>query len=200
MGEHIVRFRWDDVAELHSFSSPRQPPCRLQLNPLGSQAKATYSSFCVQLLQMIHGLVVRELRQIRDERGRVMHMLRADSSLFTRFGEIYFSVVNPGVVKAWRSHRRTTQHFAVPMGTIRLVVYDGRASAAGKGKIEVLELGEDNYRFVTIPPLVWYGFKAVSPSPALVANCMDYPYDPDEVSALHVFTEQIPYDWGTDLT
>lgn len=37
---------------------------------------------------MIEGVQVKPLRQICDERGKVMHMLRCDDPLFERFGEI----------------------------------------------------------------------------------------------------------------
>ena len=49
---------------------------------------------------MIDGVEIFPLRRIQDERGMVMHMLRADDKHFTNFGEIYFSVVYPGVIKA----------------------------------------------------------------------------------------------------
>ena len=49
----------------------------------------------------IHDLRITPLRRIPDERGAVMHMLRADDPAFERFGEIYFSLVYPGVVKGW---------------------------------------------------------------------------------------------------
>ena len=42
------------------------------------------------------------VKKIGDERGSVMHMMRADSPWFSRFGEIYFSTVKSKVVKAWR--------------------------------------------------------------------------------------------------
>ena len=45
------------------------------------------------------------LKQIFDERGKVMHMM-TDSDIFTQFGEIYFSVTYPGVVKAWHLHKK----------------------------------------------------------------------------------------------
>ena len=48
---------------------------------------------------MIKGVLIKPLSQIADERGKVMHMLRADEPYFEQFGEIYFSVVYPGVVK-----------------------------------------------------------------------------------------------------
>ena len=40
---------------------------------------------------MIEGIIIKELKQIIDARGKVMHMLRCDSPIFTKFGEIYFS-------------------------------------------------------------------------------------------------------------
>lgn len=145
---------------------------------------------------MIEGVIIQELKQLRDDRGRVMHMLRADSSMFKKFGEIYFSVTNPGVVKAWKRHLKMTQHFAVPLGRIRLVIYDDRKNSASCGKTEVMEIGEDNYCLVRIPPLVLYGFKAISKAPALIANCTDIPYDPNEIESLDIFDKKIPYDWN----
>ena len=65
---------------------------------------------------MIHGVIVTPLKQIFDERGKVMHMLREDSPVFTRFGEIYFSCVHPGAVKAWHLHKRMTLNYAVISG------------------------------------------------------------------------------------
>ena len=59
---------------------------------------------------MINGVVITPLRQIADERGKVMHMLRNDAVHFSAFGEIYFSCVYPGAIKAWHllpGHRST---------------------------------------------------------------------------------------------
>ncbi len=148
---------------------------------------------------MIDGVIIHQLRQIKDERGTVMHMLRADSHLFTKFGEIYFSVVNPNTVKAWKKHLKMIQHFAVPIGKIRLVIYDNRKSSASCEKVEVIDIGEDNYCLVRIPPLVWYGFRGISSEPALIANCTDLPHDPEEVEALDCFDKKIPYDWSLNI-
>lgn len=144
---------------------------------------------------MIDDLIIQELKQIVDERGKVLHMLKTDSPLFTNFGEIYFSIVNPGSIKAWKKHFKMTQHFAVPVGKIRLVIYDDRENSVSNKKLETLEIGEDNYCLVRIPPLLWYGFKGVSPIPALIANCTDLPYNPDEIIRLNPFTDKIPFKW-----
>lgn len=146
----------------------------------------------------IEGVRVEPLKQIADGRGKVMHMLRADSPLFTVFGEIYFSVVNSGIVKAWKKHSRMTQHFAVPSGKIRLVMYDDREESGTRGKIQVLDVGEGNYCLVKIPPRICYGFKSISKDPALIANCTDTPHDPEEVQRFDVSDSRIPFNWNTD--
>ena len=147
---------------------------------------------------MIDGVSIQRLKQIVDERGKVMHMLRADSPLFTKFGEIYFSVVNPGVAKAWKKHLRMTQHFAVPVGMIRLVIYDDRNNSISYGRVEIFDIGEENYCLIKIPPLVWYGFKGISSLPALIANCTDIPHDPTEVERAELSCKVIPYDWSRE--
>ncbi|MFZ3122449.1 MAG: dTDP-4-dehydrorhamnose 3,5-epimerase family protein [Thermodesulfovibrionales bacterium] len=145
--------------------------------------------------EMIEGVVIHELKQITDERGKVMHMLRSDSPLFTGFGEIYFSVINIGAIKAWKKHLKMTQHFAVPVGDIRLVIYDDRKNSVSCGKLEIIEIGESNFSLVRIPPLVWYGFKGISSIPALIVNCTDLPHDSSEAEKLELFSKQIPYRW-----
>jgi dTDP-4-dehydrorhamnose 3,5-epimerase len=144
------------------------------------------------------GVVVEPLRQIADERGAVLHMLRCDSPWFSRFGEIYFSLVRPGVVKAWKRHRLLTQHFAVPVGRIRLALYDDRPDSPTRGQVQEILLGRpDHYCLVRIPPLLWYGFQGVSEIPALVANCTDLPHDPGESDGLPPDAPDIPYAWET---
>ncbi len=48
----------------------------------------------------IAGVIIRPLTQIADNRGAVLHMMRNDSELYEKFGEVYFSEILPGVVKA----------------------------------------------------------------------------------------------------
>ena len=67
---------------------------------------------------MIDGVHVQPLRQILDERGKVMHMLRITDAHFQQFGEIYFSTVNPGAIKAWHQHKEMTLNYSVPHGNI----------------------------------------------------------------------------------
>ena len=83
---------------------------------------------------LIEGVRVVPLKQIPDERGKVMHMLRADDPHFERFGEIYFSTVYAGVVKGWHLHERMTINYAVPVGAIKLVLFDDREGSPTRGQ------------------------------------------------------------------
>jgi len=144
---------------------------------------------------MIDGVIITPLKQISDERGKVMHMLRSDSPAFTSFGEIYFSGVYPDVVKAWHIHREMVLNYAVPHGNIKFVLYDDRPTSPTKGEIQEIFLGPDNYCLVTVPPLVWSGFKGIGAEMALVANCASIPHDDSEIDRRPAFDLGIPYDW-----
>jgi len=144
---------------------------------------------------MIEGVSVKPLRQILDERGKVMHMLRCDDPDFLRFGEISFSVVYPGVIKGWHIHKKMTLNYAVPFGTIKLVLYDDRDSSKTRGELQEIFLGPDNYCLVQIPPRIWNGFKGIGTTPSIVANCSTIPHDPDEIERKSPEDPGIPYRW-----
>lgn len=145
---------------------------------------------------MIEGVKIAPLRQIPDERGKIMHMLRCDADGFSGFGEIYFSCVYPGAIKAWHIHSRMVLNYAVPHGRIKLVLYDDRKDSSTKERIQEIFLGPDNYCLVTIPPLVWNGFKGIGTEMAIVANCASIPHDPEEIDRIDPFSPSIPYDWA----
>jgi len=125
----------------------------------------------------VSGVIARDLKVMPDDRGDVKHMMKATDEAFSQFGEIYFSSVLPGKVKAWRRNKTTTVNLAVVTGNVRLVVYDGENS-------EEFFIGEKNHQLVSIPPDVWRGFTAVGEEMAVIANLMDHPYDPDDLESV----------------
>ena len=145
---------------------------------------------------MISGVVVTPLRQFCDERGKVMKMISREDSVFREFGEVYFSVAYPGVIKGWHIHKRMTLNYAVPSGHIKFVLYDDRQESPTRGLIQELFLGPDNYCLVTVPPLVWNGFKCVGTESSIVANCSTIPHAPHEVDKRDPLDGSIPYDWA----
>ena len=105
-------------------------------------------------------------------------------------------MVYPGVVKAWHLHEKMTLNYAVPMGMVKLVLFDDRPESSSRGELMELFIGWQNYCLVQIPPLIWNGFKGIGDKPALVANCADLPHDPNEIKRMNPFANTIPYDWG----
>ena len=144
----------------------------------------------------IEGVSVTGLTRIADERGTILHMLRADDPHFSQFGEIYFSTVYPGAIKGWHIHRAMTLNYAVPVGRIKLVLYDDREESPTRGVLEEHFLGPDNYALVMVPPMVWNGFKGIGTDMALVANCATIAHDPAEIERMDPFDPSIPYDWA----
>lgn len=147
---------------------------------------------------MIDGVQVVPLPPIADERGAVYHMLKETDPHFLRFGEIYFSMVYPGVVKAWKNHTRLTANYACVFGRIKLVLFDDRTGSSTHGAVTELYIGPEEYALVVIPPGIWHGVQNMLPASfSSFVNLFDRPYehdDPDEWR-LPVRNNQIPYDF-----
>jgi len=144
---------------------------------------------------MIDGVLLRKLDIIPDERGKILHMMRSDDDIYEKFGEIYFSLVYPGVIKGWHLHKEMTLNYAVPVGLIKLVLYDDRENSPTKGQINEFYIGESNYCIVKIPNMIWNGFKGIGMTPSIVANCSTLAHDPDEIIRKDPFSKEIPYSW-----
>lgn len=144
---------------------------------------------------MIDGVKVIPLKTILDERGMVRHMLRRTDPYFSEFGEIYFSVIFPGAIKAWHWHREMELNYAVVSGNIKLVLWDGRTGSPTHGETQEVFMGEDNYVLVKVPPGVVNGFVSLGNERAIVANCASIPHDPSEIERLDPFDKGIGYTW-----
>lgn len=143
----------------------------------------------------IDGVLIKPLKKISDERGTVMHMLKSTDQHFEKFGEIYFSTIYPGAIKGWHVHSRMVINYAVPVGRIKLVLFDARDGSPTKGEIQEIFIGEDNYCLVKVPVGVVNGFKAVGGKMAVVANCATIPHDSEETARIDPFSPSIPYKW-----
>lgn len=146
---------------------------------------------------LIDGVKTKMLRQIPDERGWLMEILRADDGLFTKFGQVYVSGTYPGVVKAWHYHKHQVDHFACVAGMIKLVLVDTRDGSPTEGHVNEFFVGTQNPTLVQVPNLVHHGWKCISCKPSLVVNVSSEPYrynDPDEFRVEPHGT--LPYDWA----
>ena len=148
---------------------------------------------------MISGVKITPLKQIFDERGKVMHMLSIESPVFEKFGEIYFSSTHPGVIKAWHMHKEMTLNYAVIHGEIKFVLYDARKDSSTLGQIQEIFVSPEHYVLVTVPPMVWNGFKSIGGKSSIVANCATLPHNPNEILRKAPNDPEIPYNWDIEL-
>lgn len=146
---------------------------------------------------MIAGVQIIPLRVIADARGSVMRMLRADEPHFSAFGEIYFSTINPGVIKGWRKHTRMVQNLAVPAGRVQVAMVDGRPDSPTHRAVQDVIIGPAvNYALVVIPPGVWNAFKGLGDSPSIIANCASILHDPAESEARPLEDPPVAFTWA----
>jgi dTDP-4-dehydrorhamnose 3,5-epimerase len=145
---------------------------------------------------VVEGVQILPLRRIPDERGTIYHMLKSTDPHFRKFGEIYFTTIYSGVVKAWHKHADMTLNYACIFGRAKVVLYDDRETSPTRGSVTEIFIGPDSYLLVSIPPGIWTGMKGMSDPYAIVANCCTHPHDPSRTSRADPFVNHIPYDWA----
>ena len=148
-----------------------------------------------EIKSFIQGVEIIKKNKIVDDRGMILHMLRADDKNYKKFGEIYFSTVNPNKIKAWHFHKLMTLNYAVVHGSIKLVLYDDRDESKTKGTIQEIMLSNENHYLVSIPPKIWNGFCSSNNKHAILANCSDIPHDKEEIIRLPFDDPKFPYRW-----
>ncbi|MFA5844408.1 MAG: dTDP-4-dehydrorhamnose 3,5-epimerase family protein [Coriobacteriia bacterium] len=147
---------------------------------------------------MIDGVKVKDLKVVPDERGLLMEMLRSDDPDFQKFGQVYMTMVYPGVVKAWHYHKKQVDHFVCVSGMAKVVLYDDREGSPTCGETNEFVIGFQRQRMIIIPRLVYHGFTPVGTEPASIINLPTELYDyenPDEHRRPWNDPE-IGYDWG----
>jgi dTDP-4-dehydrorhamnose 3,5-epimerase len=145
----------------------------------------------------IDGVVVKPLKVIPDDRGRLMEILRSDDEMFSKFGQVYMTTTYPNVVKAWHMHRLQTDHMCAVVGMFRLALYDAREGSLTKGTLQEVYMGVHQPVVVRIPPGVYHGWRCVSEHEGMVVNVPDlvYDYDQPDEYRLPPDTDEIPYEW-----
>jgi len=141
---------------------------------------------------MIDDLYVTPQKIINVAGGNVYHAMKANDIGFSGFGEAYFSIVELGVVKAWKRHHKMVLNIVVPVGKIRFVIFDDRNSE--KATFKEVVLSKQNYCRLTVPPMVWVGFQGIDKKPSMLLNIADIPHDPNESDQREI--SEIKYNWN----
>ena len=136
-------------------------------------------------------ILVTPLRRIPNIGGDVMHALKDSDDGFNGFGEVYFSWVEQGAIKAWKYHQHMTLNLVVPLGEISFVFHIKDQENCFRTE----NIGEEQYIRLTVPPGIWFGFQGRGSGQSLLMNLADMAHDPDEV--LRKLASEFNYNWST---
>ena len=53
--------------------------------------------------------------------------------------------------------------------------------SSSNGVLEEILLSSNDYKLVSIPPMIWNGFASQDKNIAIIANCSDIPHDKNEI-------------------
>jgi dTDP-4-dehydrorhamnose 3,5-epimerase len=144
----------------------------------------------------ITGVIVREVRSVPKENGRLTEIYRSDWNLDDLgVAQVFQVTLEPGGISAWHTHAATTDRLFVTHGLIRIVLFDSRPDSPTVGRINEFRFGEHRPALVLVPPAVFHGIANLSAGPASVLNLVDQAYryeDPDHWR-LPPDSERIPY-------
>ena len=135
-------------------------------------------------------ILVTPLKRIPTVGGDVMHGLKKSDNGFNGFGEVYFSWIEQGAIKAWKCHQRMTMNLIVPVGEVSIVFHLTKQN----NRFRTENIGEERYVRLTVPPGIWFGFQGLSFGYSLLKNVIDQEHDPDEVLRKEI--SEFDYAWS----
>ncbi len=121
-------------------------------------------------------IIIKPLKKINIEEGDVLHALKASDDEFNGFKEAYFSTIKKNKIKAWKRHLLMTMNLIIPIGKVQFNFYD-----VNRKLLKNTIVGEDNYCRITVPPMIWFGFKGLSSHTSYILNISDESHNPSEV-------------------
>ena len=144
----------------------------------------------------IIGLKKINTKVIKNKKGDLLKYLSTKDKFFKKFGEIYFSTVKPNFIKAWHLHKKATLNYVCVKGKVKLVLYDERDNSKTFDQYQELILTPSDYYMVTIPPLIWNGFKGIDEQESIIANCMTIAHDEEEMVRKEYSDKKFNYHWN----
>lgn len=135
---------------------------------------------------MLDKVIENKIGFIDSPGGQIVKAMKKDDIGYKGFGEVYFSILKPGITRAWKRHREMTLNIIVPSGKILFVIHDYI-------KFKSLIISKDNFIRLTVPPMLWYGFKALGNQPATIMNIASIIHNENELENIDV--NKFKYNW-----
>ena len=138
-------------------------------------------------------IIFEKLKIVSVDGGDVLRGLKSSETGYNGFGELYFSEVNFGKIKAWKKHNKMVMNLIVPCGKVKFVFYDNRDISKITKKYQEIVISKSNYKRITVPPNIWFGFKGIGKENNLVVNLSNIEHADDEVERKQI--NELNYQW-----
>jgi dTDP-4-dehydrorhamnose 3,5-epimerase len=155
---------------------------------------------------MIQGVEIKKLKVIKDDRGFLMEIMRADDKIFQKFGQVYITFCKYRVAKAWHYHKLQDDYFVCLQGKALVGLYDARKNSKTYGKTMrfILSAPEEKGKHILlkIPKGVVHGFTALTKKGAKILNIPTKVYNykkPDEYR-IPWNSKEIHFKWPKFVT
>ena len=138
----------------------------------------------------IAGVHFRPTRPVPHEDGTVAEIARTDwPQVDQPIVHVHVTTTEPGRIRAWGLHQKSTDRLFVVKGLVSIVVYDGRLDSPTRGCLNEWKVSERNPGLVVIPPNLYHGWKNIGTTEAFIVNMPSLAYDYNHPDAL-----DLPYD------
>jgi len=111
---------------------------------------------------------------------------------FSNFGQMNFSHIHPGAIKAWHKHTYQTDLWFVVQGDLKIgIVYEGSDL-----KFWSTVIGEHKPGILIIPPNFWHGCVVNTSYPAGLVYLTDKTYNLTNPDEQRKPFDYFDFDWG----
>ena len=134
------------------------------------------------------GIILTSLKKIYHPKGEILKAITKSDSVFSEFGEAYFSVINQGDIKGWKKHTKMISNLIVVIGEIEFVFHNEITK-----EFFNIKISQNNYKRLTIKPGLLMAFRGIKENNILF-NLSNIEHDPNET--INIDLNEIDYKWS----
>ena len=148
--------------------------------------------------KLIHGVKIKEFKNVPAETGILMEFFRKDWQLLA--GEIRHAISLSYLARAMSEgncHRTQTDNIVCIDGRIKLALYDNQEKSPTLGRVNVHDLSPMRPMLVSVPPFVWHAFHNINNGVSHTINLSDREYNCDDPDLwrLPMGSSEIPFEF-----
>ncbi len=111
----------------------------------------------------------KKIKIIKNSKGNILKFVNKKKLPFKKFGEIYFSEINPNTTKDWKYHKNRNQFLTIINGSVIFFFKKNK-----NGKIRKISLRyPSKLHSIYIPKRYYYRFKCTSKKKSVIVNIID---------------------------